>query len=72
MACHPLRVSAYVDDELSAAARHEVGKHVTTCPACTAQVAFETRLRGRLALAADVPLAEPLQRRIVARVWRLN
>ena len=72
MACHPVRVTGYVDDELSGSVDSQVTKHVATCAVCAAQALFETALRRRLCSAADVPMPPIVQRRILARAFRLQ
>ncbi len=42
MGCDPVRVTGYVDHELPSLVAAEVGQHLSVCPACAAQDAFET------------------------------
>jgi hypothetical protein len=44
MGCDPERVTAYVDGELTRALAGETRRHLSTCPACSAQAKFETDL----------------------------
>lgn len=48
MPCHPERVTAYVDRELDPSIEPAVERHLSACPACAAQAAFEIDLRATL------------------------
>ncbi len=71
MGCDPVRVTGYVDGELSAPLAVEVERHLSTCPACSTQAAFEVGLPSRLRAAANVTLPPALERRTFGRVFRL-
>lgn len=60
MACDPERLTGYVDAELSPRLEQEVGKHLSGCPICAAQVVFELELRDTLrSLPAALPAGLP-------------
>lgn len=44
MGCDPERVTGYVDGELTGAVAEETLRHLSICPACTAQARFEIDL----------------------------
>ncbi|HEY6554940.1 MAG TPA: zf-HC2 domain-containing protein [Vicinamibacteria bacterium] len=44
MGCDPERVTGYVDGELTRAEAEEALRHLSMCPACTAQARFEIDL----------------------------
>lgn len=48
MPCHPERVSAYVDRELDPPTERAVERHLSACPACAAQAAFELEFQATL------------------------
>ena len=57
MTCKPEAVTAYVDGEVDQWLAAEVERHLSVCPICAGQAAFEWELRERLQL---VPEPEPL------------
>jgi len=48
VSCEPERVTAYVDRELPAPIERAVEFHLTRCPGCATQAAFEVDLRATL------------------------
>ncbi|MEO8597249.1 MAG: hypothetical protein ABI759_28280 [Candidatus Solibacter sp.] len=79
-ACDKTRryLDAYICNELLVETNHEVLRHLEACPACTAEVATRTRLRGRLksavqSLAVPPELPALVKERIRSRqssAWR--
>ncbi len=53
MGCDPERVTGYVDGELTGAAAAETLRHLSICPACTAQARSEIDLRAILRFLPD-------------------
>ncbi len=72
MGCDPVRVTGYVDHELPSLVAAEVGQHLSVCPACAAQDAFETGLPKLLRLAADVALSPGVERRVLSHTLRAS
>ncbi len=61
MGCQPVRVTGYVDGELSPSATAQIERHLGVCPACTAQAHFEIGLGARLrSLAGPAPVVNAL------------
>lgn len=54
MGCDPERVTVYVDGELTGAATEETLRHLSICPACTAQAKSEIDLRALLRSLPDL------------------
>ncbi len=48
MGCEPERVTGFVDGELTGAKAEETLRHLSMCPACTAQAKFEIDLGSLL------------------------
>lgn len=58
MSCQPERVTAYVDRELAPQGEHALERHLSACPACAAQAAFEIELAATLS-ALPAPRLRP-------------
>jgi len=63
-ACDGTRVTAYVDDALSAEDRAAVEAHLASCPACRDQEAFERGLRQRMRTLPVPELPASLEARV--------
>ena len=67
-ACDPEQVTAYVDGQLAGDARAALEAHLTACPACREQEAFERGLRARLRALPALEVPFGLETRVRRRV----
>jgi len=64
----PIRLSSYLDDELSASDREQVESHLAGCPDCSGYLAELRAARGRLEYLPQVKPREEVIARLKARI----